>query len=512
MVRNESEPGEESESPLTTVIAGGILVSMGKFVALLLSFFTQIVMARLLTQAAYGRVVLTLAIVNFLGIIALLGVDDGVMRQYPQYEDNPTKARGIIRASFGISLVSGFVAGISLFLAAPMIATLAFNDTSLEILIRIAAVSVPFITVRSVAVALARGARDARTHTYVDQLAEPILRFLLIAGLIFSGFGAVGAVSGQATAYVVSGILALLLLRRILPWFNQPSVSMYRTVLAFSLPLVAVEGMNAFVSQMDIYILGYFRPSSTVGVYNIALQLSNLFYPLLISLSFLLPPVLTRLHKQGEGEEMRQIYQLITKWIVIFGIPLLVLFIFAPELVISSLFGVDYTEGVTPLRILAIANFVAICTGPITVSLIGLGENRLVFYIMLYQTVVNILLDIILIPTYGATGAALATAFAVVTNNTIGVAALYFRFGVHPVAHATLRSIIAVGMITAVVFGVVFTAGLPYMTVVPIVGVFYPLIAIRLAVEPADEEILRLIEKKTNTDLTVVWKVIQTLK
>lgn len=503
---------EDAESSLATVFSGGVLVSAGTVVGLALGFLTQVVMARLLTQEAYGNVVLTIAIVNAVGIIAQLGLDDGVMRLFPQFEDDPGKARGITRAVLGLSTLSGLVAGTCVFVSAPAIARLAFENPSLMPLIRIAAIGVPFITVGTVSVALARGARDARARAYIDHLAQPILRFGFIAILLFGGFGAVGAIAGQVGAYVLSGVLAIVFALYVLPTFDRPAVPMYRPVLAFSLPLIAVQAMNTFVTQVDIYVLGYFWSSSLVGVYNIALQLSNLFFPILFSFSFLLPPVLTRLHEQGKTDEMRRTYQDTTKWIVVLGTPLLILLFFAPELVIATLFGTDYTEGVTALRILAVGNFFAICTGLTNASLIGLGENRIVALLIFYQTAVNIVLDLILVPSYGTTGAALATAFAIVTNNAIGVAVLYRRFGVHPVKRTTFAPVAVVGAIAAVGFGVATTVGVSFQAIVLVIGVLYPFIVVRVAVEPADEELLTLFENRTNTDLTAVRRVVQALK
>jgi len=512
MAGRKSEADEGSESSLTTVVSGGTLIFAGRVVGLGLGFLTQVVLARLLTQGAYGEVVLTLAVLNTVGTIAQLGLDDGAMRQFPQFEDDAGKARGVARAAIGIAIVSGSVAGIGVFVFAPVIATLVFDNMSLVSLIRIAAIGVPFVAIGAVSVGLARGARDARTRTYVDHLAKPILRLGFVAVLLLGGFGAVGAVAGEVGAYVLSGILGLVLVLRVLPSLGQPFVPMYRTVLMFSLPLIAVQALNTFVTQIDIYVLGYFWSSSTVGVYNIALQLSNLFFPILFSFSFLLPPILTRLHKQGKTNEMRRTYQSLTKWIVVLGMPLLLLMVFAPKLVIAVLFGADYTRGATALRILAIGNFFAISTGLTNASLIGLGENQLVALLVFYQTGVNAVLDLLLIPAYVTTGAALATALAVATNNAIGVVLLYQRFGVHPVKRATFVSVAVVGAIATVAFGVVSAVGLPPSFVVPIVGVLYPFVVVRVAVEPEDEELLVLLESRTNTDLTAVRRAVRAVK
>lgn len=511
MAESHDDSGE-SESSLATIVSGGMLVSAGRVIGLGFGFLTQVVMARLLVQDAYGDVVLTVALANTVAIVAQLGLDDGAMRLFPRFENDAGRARGIARASLGLATVSSLVAGIAMFALAPALATLIFDDPSSVSLIRTGAIGVPFLTVGAVAVGLARGARDARIRAYVDHLGHEVMRFVFIAALLAGGFGAVGAVVGQVGAYVLSGALAVVLAIRVLPSFDQSPTSMYRTVLTFSLPLIAVQALNTFVTQVDIYMLGYFWSSSVVGVYNIALQLSNLFFPILLSFGFLLPPVLTRLHEQGNVAEMRRAYQATTRWIVVLGTPLLLVFLLVPELIIAMLFGTGYAEGTTALRILAVGNFFAICTGLTNASLIGLGENRLVAYLIFYQTAVNAALDWLLIPTYVTTGAALATAFAIVTNNTFGVALLYRRFGIHPVKRTTVMPVAIAGAITAVALGAGSLVGLPSSVVVLVVGALYPFVVVRTAVEPADEELLVLFENKMDTDLAIVRRTIRTLK
>src|SRR6056297_3246240 len=102
---------DEATDSLATVFSGGVLVSASKFVALGFGFFTQVAMARLLTEAAYGDVVLALTVVNVATLAAKLGMDDGVMREFPHHEEDPAKARGVSRAALVVAAISGTLAG-----------------------------------------------------------------------------------------------------------------------------------------------------------------------------------------------------------------------------------------------------------------------------------------------------------------------------------------------------------------------------------------------------------------
>jgi O-antigen/teichoic acid export membrane protein len=508
-----SESGDDDtlEGRLTTVVSGGTLVAAGRVVALALGFALQVVMARFLTRSTYGEVTLVIAIVGLVAAVSKLGLDDGILHQFPKWEDDDAKAYGVVRASFIIALVSGSVFGASLFVLAPYLSSTVFGNSSLDPLFRISAIVVPFLTLTAVAVSFARSVEDARVHTYVNQFINPCARFVLMAALVVSGFRALGAVAGHVIGNILAGLLALFLIRDLIPTPSRETVRMYRPVLLYSLPLVAVEGLNSIVVNIDLYLLGYFLSSGVVGEYNIALQVSNLFYPIHYSFSFLLPPVLARFYKRNERTKMRKLYQIVTKWVVVLALPLLVLFMFLPRMIIGTLFGSEYTGAATALRILAVGNFFKIATGLIDASLIALGKNRIVASIVGFRLFVNTALGVVLVPELGAAGAAVSTAIALISSNTISALVLYRGFGVHPVSQSWLNPIVIMLGITPLAYGVVVTAGLPLFVAVVVVLLVYPLIIIKFAVEPTDETILTLIEDRTNKDLTAIRRLINRL-
>ncbi|MFC7081417.1 flippase [Halorussus caseinilyticus] len=500
--------GDGVADSLATVVSGGVLVSASKFVALGFGFLTQVAMARLLTEAAYGDVVLALTVVNVATLVAKLGMDDGVMREIPHHEDTPAKARGVVRASVGVGTVSGLLAGAAVFALAPTIATRAFHDPSLAVLLRIAAVGVPFSVLGSIAVSLARGARDARAHAYVNQLLRPAARFGLIAALVVAGAGAAGAVAGQTAAIALAGVAALWFARRTLPDFDVAPTPMYRSVLAFSLPLALFQSMGFLVANVDIYMLGYFGSKAGIGAYNIAFQLANLFSAVLVTVGFLLPPVLTRLQEQGERAEMRRTYQAMTKWMVVAGVPLFVVLFAFPESVIGLAFGDSYRDGATALRILVVGNFLAVLFGLNARSLVGLGANRVVNYVLVAQTGVNVALNYLLVPTYGIAGAAMASTVAVFVSDVLGSGFLYSRFGLHPFTRAVFRPAtwtLAVGFGAAAATA---STGLSVPVGAVAAAVTYP-IAVFGALERQDALLVAELEDRTGLDLGPVVRLVR---
>lgn len=510
-------PGNEKKSQsaanaLTKVLSGGTLVSIAKVLSLGIGFLTQIALARLLTESGYGSVVLALSVMNIAALVAKLGLDDGVTRELPHHEDDPEKAAGVIRAGWVIAAVSGVVVGAVLFVSAPFVGRELFDEPSVVPLLRIAAVGVPFVTTSSVAVSIARGNLDASVQAYISQLFQPAMRLLLVAGLLLAGFGVTGAVSGQVAAIGLAAVAAVYLTRRSLPEYDVTPTSMYRPVLAFSLPLITVQGMGFLNSNVDVYMIGYFLTSSELGVYNIALQLGNMVTAILGTAGFLLPPMLTRLDEQGKTVEMRRTYQVLTKWMVVLIMPLFVVLFFAPRLIIGTFFGEAYTPGVLALRILLAGKFYAIVMGLNGQALIALGNNKVVSYIVLGEVIVNVALNAALIPLIGIEGAAVGMAVSTVVGDLLGVAILYRRFGLHPFTSSVLSPVAALSVVASVSYGLLWVLGLPGFLTVAVVGALYlPVVAV-FGLDPEDQELLATVEDRTGYDLDVVRRTVLTLR
>ena len=86
---------------------------------------------------------------------------------------------------------------------------------------------------------------------------------------------------------------------------------------------------------------------------------------------------------------------------------------------IMGLFGDEFVSGSLPLIILAIGQFINAATGPVNNVLIMTGRQKLNRNIMVGATIVAVILDLILIPRFGAVGAACVNTGGVLIMNII---------------------------------------------------------------------------------------------
>jgi len=508
---------ETEEDPIWTVAEGAAQVFGGRIIKISLLFLVQIVMARLLGKTFYGGVVLSTTVVGIAGTVGGLGIGGGLSRKLPRYEDDIAKARGVVRASFTIGLVGRTLAALALIVSAPLVATRLFNDPDIAILIQISAVGLPIGTLAGLSLGTTRSLRDARPNVLVQQILNPVTKIVLISALLVAGFGAVGAVTGTVLSKALGAVVAVYLAYRLLPFsLRGPAERMYREMLEFSVPLMLSSGMVLVIGQTDTFLLGAFLASGEVGVYNIAFNLQEAGYYFLYPVSFLLPPVITRLQTNERSDEIRRTYQIATKWMSLTTLPLFLLVFLFPEVVINVSFGSEYLAGSTALRVLMLAPLVSVFLGANGKTLVALGHNKTNMYVNGVTAALNVSLNLVLIPTIGILGAAIASVGSFVFRDVAYAVLLYRWHGIIPMSEALLKPTVGVVLVSPVGYYLFVRLFPVRFFTVTAVGILFLLLygplVIRLgAVESEDVQVLQEFEESAGVEFTRLRTVVKRL-
>jgi O-antigen/teichoic acid export membrane protein len=130
------------------------------------------------------------------------------------------------------------------------------------------------------------------------------------------------------------------------------------------------------------------------------------------ALTYIYLPVAARLVRSDRREEIRASYVTSTRWIILFTLPLFLLFALLPGLSLSAVFGSSYEGGAVALAIIAWGSFVSTAVGPSAAALAGMGYARNLLVITSVSAATNLAASFALIPGYGLIGAAIAWTLA----------------------------------------------------------------------------------------------------
>jgi len=480
--KDEKESEESYDETLVTKSLGKVgkgagILFFGTILGLVFQFLARIVIARFYTPEDYGLFNLFFTVLSIFVTIGLLGLRSGISRFIGYYTGSGEieKIKAVEGWGLLIGAVSGVCFGAGLFLLAPRIAPIFTTSSEFVYYLKIAGLTLPFYVLISSLISIFRGHQRAQEKIFFYDLGRNAI-FLILAfsiglfalpfvGVIWSMFFATVIMAISFFTYYIKKQQKLLV--NIDSFSFPPLVA--KKILMFSIPLLLVGMMYNLMAWTDTMLIGYFLTESSVGYYNVAKPLSGFIANALIMITFIYAPLVAALYAQKKFKENDVIFTTLTKWVCLISLPIAMTFFFFSEGIITFFFGLDYMPAVIPLKILCIGYFFEALNGPNGPTLTAYSRTKFLMFATSLAAGMNILLNILLIPTYGIIGAAYATSFTLVFVNIIRTYKLYSISGVHSFKPEVLKPVIL-----TILFGTFIAIGLSKL---PIYGIVQAIVA-----------------------------------
>lgn len=216
----------------------------------------------------------------------------------------------------------------------------------------------------------------------------------------------------------------------------------------FTTPRAAANLSSTIVQRLDIVLVAIIQGPPAAAVYTAATRFLVLGQFAATAINRASQPRLAELFAEDNRRATNVLYGVTTSWLVLLSWPLyLVSMVFGPQ--VLALFGHSYSAGDTVLLILGASAVFSSAVGQVDVVLITSGRSTWSLLNGLLVLFVNVGLDLILIPKYGITGAAIGWAVAIVVSNVVPLVQLAWVYQLHPFGPACLTA----GMVSLVSFG-----------------------------------------------------------
>jgi stage V sporulation protein B len=407
-----------NDSPQVKVAKGAAIIFAGIIFARLVNYLYQIVLARGGGTAEFGLFFLGVSTITVAGGIATFGLDLGVARFVPLYigSRDENRLRGVLRYSIILSMVVGAGAGVVLWLSAGLIAARLLGMPNLVGILQICALCLPFYVSGRVLVKTVVAFQKIGYRVALKQVLSPVIRFILTFLLVTAGMGAQGAMWAFLASEVASWAILLWLLNfRVYPLFlpaGRGSLFDSRTFFAYCLPLFLAGIIDLLLHYTDAFMTGYFLEEIQVGIYGTAVRLTvlvalgtELLNPMFLS-------IITQQHAEGNTAGVVSTFNNNNRWLSYLTLPIVVVLVILPAESIALVWGESYAAGAWTLAILTLGRTFFYLANTSTFLLYMHGATRLILAVNLFSALLNVVLNWILIPKMGITGAALATAIS----------------------------------------------------------------------------------------------------
>lgn len=502
---------------LQKMVKGTTIVFFGTIVGLLLAFFGRIIVIRYITTTEYGLLSIGLVILNIASLMSMVGLSEGATRQIAYFKgrNENRKIWSVIISSFQVVMIASLVCFLSVYLFSDLISSILFHKNDLSPILRILSVAIPFTVLLNFITSIFRGFGIVSVKVYFNDFLRNILNLIFFTGIVFFGLSFTGIVYAYLVTPVITAIAMFVHgIKKMSSIIDKETgiTPMKKDLLSFSLPLFGQGILGIIIASTDTLMLGYFKTPDVVGLYNAALPIANLITIFLTSLAFIYIPILSQLYSKNKLNEIKRTYAVMTKWVFSATLPVFMIMFLFPDSVLNVLFGERYVQADVVLQLLAIGFFSHTFLGPNGMTLLVLGRTRIILISVLIQTILNVVLNLLLIPAMGLVGAAIASAISLVLINVLISTELYLLSTIHPFKRNYLKPVM-ISMILIFVIHAIVKSVFPVLTIWMLVLFFGLFIAIYciciLFTGSLDEEdimIMLMIEKRTGIDLSHIKK------
>lgn len=433
------------------------------------------VVTRVLGSSGYGDYAVVLSVLGVTMIFVNAGLFDGIRKYIAEDRDLPDWKASVFVFYLRVATVVVATATVLLLAASYTgVAAAAFGPeygTYLRILVAIVVVEQLWKVTRGTLMGL-----GYERYTETTRVVNELLVLVVGVPLAYVGFGVTGMLVGQFVGgLVATGALVAVIYRVVDPdslTRTLPDEFPRRELLSFNGQSVLVLALLTSLYHADLLLLGTFAGGTVAGYYKAALVVAEFTWFVPSALQMVLLHSTSELWSDERDEYVSELASRITRYTLLFTLLLATGLAALAETFVPVYFGDEFRPAVTPLLVLLPGTVGFAVSRPILAITQGKGELRVLVYATGAASVVNLALNLALIPRYGIAGAAAAT--------SVGYGSMFLllvvtarHVGFYPLRDArwsrVVTTAVASGAVIVALAAVIDSAVLS-LTVVPPVG------------------------------------------
>jgi len=411
---------------MAKVSAKGIFnIFWGLIVSSIISAIGVMIVAGILSEGDYGLVAIALMGPNLIGIFRDWGVDWATIKYTAQYrsENKEANVKNVLASVVFFEILLGFSLSIFSFFVSGFMAN-ALDRPNIVPLIQIASFTIFAEALMKAAQATFTGYEKMEYHS-VTSIVLSILKTGFMIILVILGFGTFGAIVGATIAYLIAGVISILLLYvTIYKPLQRQDVNKLeifatlKTLFRYGLPLSISAIFSGFLMQFYNILLAIYCTDLFIGNYYVALNFASIVTFFVMPVLTVLLPAFSKLDSQKERETLGNVFQFSVKYAALIIVPVAFAVMALSQPGVSTIFGEKYSY--TPLYLaLYVVTFIYTAFGYLSVENIikSQGKTDVNMKLALITSAIGLALNIVLIPKFGILG-------LLVTNVISGIPSL----------------------------------------------------------------------------------------
>ncbi len=396
--------------------------------AILFGLAANYILARGLGANNYGVFSFAFSVVfPFVNLVSF-GLGVLMVREMPHIitKNSPGLLKGLHLWSLKLAIPACIILGI---LIATIVYALPTKDYTVPILI--ATAIIPFYGLMNYYTASIKGMHKIVLSQISDNLIRPGIFLVIIAWFYFSSnsFGVYSAIYINIIAFAAGMIFACIMfyksveLKGITPEYDTKK--WWKGMGSLSL----LNGILSLDARLDLLMLGFITNPTQVGVFSITHKIALTLYFFLSVMNTIIAPSISRMNSLNDKVGLQKMITKTVRWVMIFSLPAGILIIVFSKWIMLC-FGKEYIIGQPALIILCVVQLFSISCGPAGVISMMTGHERYNTIATVISMALTIIFNIILTPTMGLTGSAIAASIGIVAWNIYMITMVKNKVGI----------------------------------------------------------------------------------
>jgi len=407
-----------------------------------LNYFTFVLIARWYGINIAGIFFLSLSILNVLSMVARFGMDGSIVKYVSEFlcKRNKNRVRIILSTSLATVLCISIILLVLWYLFFPYIKPY-LSSTNNSLFISIMILALPFFSMASILVSATRGMKNVKYHIFLMFIVFPVSFLAILSVCRLLKYSEISPfISYFLSTIILFGASFLVVKRLFKLRLNIPRIrsNLSRSILSYSLPLLISGLLNLLLVRTDLFFIAYFFDNTMLGIYSSGIKTAVMISFFLMTTNFVMAPIFSELYVLKQIVEMKQIFQIINKWIVFLSLIGMLFLIFFLDVVLS-IFQIPSDESSIIFIALGFSQFFNAISGPVGTILVMTQSQRFLMKNDLFFYFLHIIFLPLFIQWLGPVGAAAATCLSIFFVNVSRSVKVYRTLAVHTFNRHTVR-------------------------------------------------------------------------
>ncbi len=401
-----------------------IILNMSNFLFPLITYGYA---SRILTPIGIGKVTFVSSIIQYFSYIAILGIPAYGLREAAKIRDDKDKLSKLVHELLFINIISTIISLLLLTISVMIIPKL--NDYRLLFLVMSAS-----IFLNTIGVEWLYNALEEYTYITIRSLIFKIIYIPLVFLLI-----------KDESDYIIYGFLSIFVTSanylcnfiNIRKYINLKKYDNYE-IKKHLKPIFILFSASIIISiyaNFDIIMIGIIKDEATVGLYNTALKIKNIILSLSTAVTAVFIPRIANYISKHDLKKVKELILISFQTSMLLAFPFAIYGLINSYNIILFISGKDYIFATSTLQVLMLCLLLLIMTNLFgNQLLIPLGMEKRFTKSVFFGLIINLILNLLLIPKYGSYGAAFGTLITELWNM------IYMAIGVKEYAHYILSN------------------------------------------------------------------------